>query len=1370
MALVPPYRSLVPGPVLTALGRADDTTRRVILEGAVLRIDLSGLNSRVHRASQEDPQALHDAIRRTMAVIADNVGPLGGTAHRYGASTQVVFPRRAAEAPTAPLQRAVAAGMAIAEASLRSAIPTRVAVAGGILHVVAMGDSSFHLVHCVVGAPVAALEHAIRYAEAGQVVAPREMAAALAGFADCSVEDQVLLIESVGAAPVQVWTAGPAEGQHTLFVPPPVRQFVDRGAGPPCLRSVVVVVAAFPAIATEDPDLSFADTFLRGLQREAARLGGLVEVPELYAGFLSFAVVFGAPEGQSHPSHAAELALRVRDRLGESARLAIVAGAAWCGWMGSAERYDYAVVGGPLSRAAGLLRDARPDQILVERGVEESLRSGFRLRLTGREEERGHAGVYELVAAHRNDGLGARGPIVGRVRLLAELRQPIEAALGGAGRVVLVCGEPGSGRAHFVQAGLAAYEEGPHRLVLGVADADSQAEPLQLWREPLRALLALPAELSGELIRAVLRPTLQSLDAPGAAWELAFAGLLGFGSLESRGDLLTPAQRARRATGLLVRLILTAARERPLVIVLEQLDQADLWSQRLVGELAARAGSAPLLILATVQSASFSLPPSELGPSSVQRIVVGPLPRETAIRLAAARLRPEPGRPEQPARITRAVHGAEGNALRLIQMIRALHDAEVEPEASAPPSSSLASADAGSVAGGDNLGLLMSGRLRHLAELPRRVIEAASVRGAAVSTRTLEAALPDADPGELVEAIGVLQQRDLLRPEAQDGWRVSHRELSSRILMFIPPATLATLHGRFADYLAAAEAPPARQVRHLVGAGRLEEAAQRALLAAAAAADWACGDVALVHLRLLAQLSADLGQDRVDPIALRHAEAQALLDAGRSAEAFHAWDLIIQGTLPAPVPGAAPRRPPLGELLARVGTARLATGQTHQAITMLEGALRSAGRWVPRRWLTAQVLAWASLARYRIQRRLYPPNPAGPARSDSGGHPWESAALRALLRAYETAGVPRTFWASTANLLSSLVTARAVDRAGAYLDWVPQLLGRGRVQEARSFVDDAQTLAETAGQPVLRALALQRRSILHLYTDEPVQGLDLAVEGAAGLEAHGEGWEAMRCLAIAANHALAASMVRRASELYAELEARASWRGAQLLVGWARGQRPWCRYVLGEIDAETARAEIAAAIELLRANGDVAATSRALAALTRIAMLEGEPERALRSAQEVAAALPGVTSEIPYFQAAWVHVGDAAIYALESDFAPSEHPRLSRLGQQAEASAHITPPTPWLDHQARRLSARIVAWNRGPGAAAPLLADLMTQMAARPARWEYAVTLVQAARVLPGRSGALRADARRVFEELGLVAEVRALDREAGLKGRPLGS
>src|SRR5262245_48433832 len=261
-------------------------------------------------------------------------------------------------------------------------------------------------------------------------------------------------------------------------------------------------------------------------------------------------------------------------------------------------------------------------------------------------------------------GAGGGNVFVGRERELAALGTALDEAVDGAGRIVMLAGEPGIGKTRTAQV-LARYAESRDvRVLWGRCYEEPGAPPFWPWLQVLRAC----AESCDD---ARLRALAGAGDLAEIVPELA-----------QRLPDLAPAERPADATQARFRLFdaiagfwKRAAVDTPHLLVLDNLHWADAPSLRLLEFLAPTVGGARLLVLGTYRDIELS----RRHPLSNTLGELARDPRFQRLRLAGLNLgeagrfiSAASGRPFPPDLLA-AVHGqTEGNPLFLGEITRFL--------------------------------------------------------------------------------------------------------------------------------------------------------------------------------------------------------------------------------------------------------------------------------------------------------------------------------------------------------------------------------------------------------------------------------------------------------------------------------------------------------------------------------------------------------------------------------------------------------------------------------------------------------------------------------------------------------------------------
>jgi len=386
-------------------------------------------------------------------------------------------------------------------------------------------------------------------------------------------------------------------------------------------------------------------------------------------------------------------------------------------------------------------------------------------------------------------------PFVGRERELA--------ALLGSEPVVFVRGASGAGKSRLLHE-LSARVHLP--VIYAKAFLPDRDEPWSLARSVLAEVLAL-----------------DSL-AARAPSSLGAASLVEV--LPELGDLrdLSPAHvdpRSRHALALLaaVQMVQSVARE-PIVLVIDDLQWADVSSLRVLSALATRVGG--LRLVAAFRSDevepaspadSFVDEMQRAGPSVT--IMLGPL-EESAIRELAG--------DDLVGRIL--AEETDGTPLAVAEALRLIEEGGPgpigrgmgRPRRSADESAVRAAARTGQTRA-------VEGRIQRLPGGTRTLLELVAVAGRELAAGTLARAAGRGE-GTVLDGLDSLEAAGLAR-SGDRGWVVAHDSIAEVIVARSTAAQLVQRHGAVAGALAAERAEPSEVAMHLAAAGDVAGAAGR---------------------------------------------------------------------------------------------------------------------------------------------------------------------------------------------------------------------------------------------------------------------------------------------------------------------------------------------------------------------------------------------------------------------------------------------------------------------------------------------------------------------------------------------------------------
>ncbi|MEU1760542.1 BTAD domain-containing putative transcriptional regulator [Micromonospora sp. NPDC005223] len=476
-------------------------------------------------------------------------------------------------------------------------------------------------------------------------------------------------------------------------------------------------------------------------------------------------------------------------------------------------------------------------------------------------------------------------PLVGRDAELERLRETLDAATGRGGRVLTLVGEAGIGKSSLAAALGARAAAAGVPVVWGRCPDVGQAPPFWLWSQVVRALTALPQTRS-----------------TGSASRLdGFAAGSSSGPADGHG--LDPTARFQVYEAV-ADLVHAAARERGLLVVLDDLHAADPDSLLLLRFLATALPASRALVVATLR-------PYDGDPALVA--TVAELARGRGfgqVRLAgldaaavADLVRGRTGVAPPEPMVTRLVTRTGGNPFFLTELLRSRTDAGAAAEL--PPS------------------IRDTVRLR-LAGLPgpaRRCLDLLSVAGHDLDLAVLAAAL-DSTAEAVAEDLAPAYPAALVVETGPGALAFRHPLIAEVTYAELVPPRRAALHARLAAaYERTAGTAPAELAHHYGEAiglghgedhlrwslraaddatrrvayedalGHLERAARRLAPAARLSPDAAATELTVqLHRASVLQMTVGVGSDAVDRVCARARELLTLV--GPDADIRHAlWAL-----------------------------------------------------------------------------------------------------------------------------------------------------------------------------------------------------------------------------------------------------------------------------------------------------------------------------------------------------------------------------------------------------------------------------------------------------------------------------------------------
>jgi eukaryotic-like serine/threonine-protein kinase len=633
--------------------------------------------------------------------------------------------------------------------------------------------------------------------------------------------------------------------------------------------------------------------------------------------------------------------------------------------------------------------------------------------------------VARLGGRPLSDRARAAPVFVGRKLELEQLLELAGRATLGAPTVALVEGESGVGKSALLARFIEALGEQPSPpLILRGRCFEREAVPFKAFEGIMEAVSEHLAQLPGADAREVV---------PHDGWllGLAFPALQGVVQASVPANDVEPHELRTRLFAASRELLVRLARQRLVVLAIDDLHWADADSLALLAEILRGPAAQPLLIAATTRVTADPL----LLPAGTRRIPLGNLPGTDARQLAALLVRDR---------------GLTDAAVAAIADDSGGHPLFIHELAHAP----------GRTAAPRNLEAALLARLERLEGSARRMLEVLAV--ATTPLPALAAArAAKLDPSELDGPNALLRAERLTRTAAGSGAAIEpyHDRVRQTVLAALPPDARRDRHHQLALAL---ENMPGADLEalaiHFGEAGQRDKTCRYAMLAA----EQACQALAFERAtRMFHQALA-----ATDDPQLRHnlqvKLADALASAGRSMEAAEQYQAARDG---ATADEAL-------ELSRRVAHHLLQGGRIDEGLAAIAEVLGHLNLELPR----TPGRALLSLLWHRARLRLRPRGTAFRHRSESALDPavlrridasWSAAIGLAMVDNIRGA----TFQAHNLHMALSAGEPVRVVRALAMEATLAASTGQGGARRAHKLIRQAEVVAGQVQEPAAGGFA-----------------------------------------------------------------------------------------------------------------------------------------------------------------------------------------------------------------------------------------------------------------------------------------------------------
>lgn len=818
--------------------------------GSVLFADISGFTPlteslRISLGPRQGAEELTRHLDAVYSALIAEIDRFGGSVIGFAGDAVTCWfdETQGAAAPRATacafaLQHSMQAFLEIAlPQGVVTALTLKVAIASGFARRFVVGDASIQRLDVLAGATVMRTSTAEHLAGKGEILVDEPTVDRLGpGLSirewrtdEDNQERFAVAEEYVTAVSPSPQPSLPAIQPETLkpwiHNPVYVREMAQQDHFLTEFRPCAVLFVRFIGIDYEADDAQAQlDAFIRQMQTITARYDGTLLQLTIgdkgsYA-YLNFGVL-NAHEDDARRAVKAALELRkAADQL--QVQLGLSYGLLRVGAYGGQTRRTFGALGDHVNLAARLMSTAVPGEILLSGHIHKATSRDFvfdprpPLPMKGKAEP---VPVFALTGERQQRAIRLQEPtyalpMVGRQNEMQTIGEKLDLTLQAKSQVIGIVAEAGMGKSRLVAEVIRAARKKGFAGYGGACQSDAINTPYYAWKSIWSAFFDVDPH-------APLRKQIRSLEgeledrAPERVSALPLLSVLLDVEIPDN-EFTKPLEPKYRHSALLALLedcLRAAAKDEPLLIVIEDLHWIDALSHDLLDELARALSDSRLcfvLVYRPPRLARLEAPRLEARPNftKIELSELTTIEAEQAIRAKLAQLYPARSGAVPPILVEKLMARAQGNPFFLEELLNFLHDRGLDPRTP----NALEKIELP-----NSLHTLILSRIDKLSEREKTTLRVASIIGRLFRVAWLTGYYPEL--GGLVEVkpdldqLADLEITPLDMPEPELAYLFKHIVTHEVTYESLPYATRARLHEQLAGYL-----------EGQIAAGRLREA------------------------------------------------------------------------------------------------------------------------------------------------------------------------------------------------------------------------------------------------------------------------------------------------------------------------------------------------------------------------------------------------------------------------------------------------------------------------------------------------------------------------------------------------------------------
>ncbi len=501
--------------------------------------------------------------------------------------------------------------------------------------------------------------------------------------------------------------------------------------------------------------------------------------------------LFGAPpffheDDEVRAAACALSLLKVATHHQLAARVGLAAGSVFAGPLGAPQRREYTVIGDTVNLAARIMQNAENQEVWVDGSASNQISRFFELTDLGLVTVKGKAEprhLFRILREKEQDRQDTSASyllteLTGRDKEMETINRLADRVWDGYGQILLLSGEAGIGKSRLAGEIVRRWLErggSPHT---GDCVSYGRHTPYLPWRGILGTIVGLSPRLSLEQRLTRLENMLSRLPLPVVSaggsvnpgyWLDRLPLLAGILGLECADNELTRGlnQTLRRDNifATIRAIVLAEARQRPTLLVLEDIHWSDELSLELAAGLAAELANAPIFLILVHRPLGNQIPTAYhrlQTMAGAAHLHVSELDPDASLKLVKNKL----GVSRLPAPLANLIREkGQGNPFFTEELVNALQDMQALQVVNGRCE---LTGNLDKLELPDTVQKVVLARIERLQEEEKLTLKVAAAIGRTFQRDLLEAIHPWASGETLTQHLAHLQAEDFTRPESQD--------------------------------------------------------------------------------------------------------------------------------------------------------------------------------------------------------------------------------------------------------------------------------------------------------------------------------------------------------------------------------------------------------------------------------------------------------------------------------------------------------------------------------------------------------------------------------------------------------------------------